>query len=51
MREIVESTMFMHVSDCSKAHKFVRKDSQMLKLVINYFKTQEICEKLLNNCF
>ena len=49
MSESVDSTMFMHVSYCSKTQKMcdkaVEKDSKMLKFVPDYFKTQDMCKK------
>ena len=46
--ESVDSTMFMHVSDCFKTQKMCDKAvdvniSKMLTFVSDYFKTQDIC--------
>ena len=47
--ESVDSTMLLHVCDCSKTQKMgdkaVEKDSTMWKLVPDNLKTQEMCEK------
>ena len=50
MCESVASTMFMHVTDCFKTQKTcgraLEKYSKMSKIVLDYFKTQEISEKI-----
>ena len=55
MCEMIDSTKFMHVCDCSKTQimcdKALEKDSKMLKLAPDYFKTQEICNKAVKRLF
>ena len=52
MRKGVNSTMFMHIPNCSKTLKMhevvekdeaVEKDLQIVKSVTDYFNTQEMC--------
>ena len=52
MRKGVNSAIFMHIPNCSKALKMheavekyeaVEKDLQMVKSVTDYFNTQEMC--------
>ena len=49
----IDSKMFIHVFACSKTQKMcdtaIQKDSEMLKFVPDYFKTQEMCEKTVKN--
>ena len=55
MCESIGSTIFMHVSDCSKTQKMcdgaVDKDSKMLKCVPDCFKTHEMCKKADSKLF
>ena len=45
--------MFIHVFYCSKTQKLcdevVEKYSKRLKFICDYFRTQEMCEKVVKN--
>ena len=55
MRESVDSTMLMHVSDCSKSQKMCNKSkdkgSKMLKFVPDYFKNKKMCKNAVKKLF